>query len=130
MAKILLVEDDPLNREIVSRFLHGNNLQVVTANDGPEGVTLARSEQPDLILMDWMLPESEDGQKATCAIRASRGLETVPIIAVSALAMSHEVEEMRQAGCTAVLVKPLNLDKLLENITSLLAAGCRDRAKP
>jgi two-component system, cell cycle response regulator DivK len=125
MAKILLVEDDPLNREIVSRFLQGNDLQVVTANDGAEGVQLAQSENPDLILMDWMVPERNDGQKATRAIRACAGLETVPIIAVSALAMAHEVEEMRQAGCTAVVFKPLNLDKLLANITTLLSAGVK-----
>jgi CheY-like chemotaxis protein len=125
MAKILLVEDDPLNREIVSRFLQGNDLHVVTANDGAEGVQLAQSENPDLILMDWMVPERNDGQKATRAIRACAGLETVPIIAVSALAMAHEVEEMRQAGCTAVVFKPLNLDKLLANITTLLSAGAK-----
>jgi two-component system cell cycle response regulator DivK len=125
MAKILLVEDDPLNMEIVSRFLQDCNLEVVVASDGLEGVSMAQSERPDLILMDWMLPDRHDGQIATRAIRSIDELRDIPIIAVSALAMTHEVEEMRQAGCEAVVFKPLNLEKLLEKITTLLAAGTK-----
>jgi CheY-like chemotaxis protein len=123
MPKILLVEDEPTNAEIISRFLRIKNHEVVCANDGPTGVSLAQTEHPDLILMDLRLPRIGDGQRATREIRALAGLETVPIVALTATCMPEEVEEMYQAGCNELVTKPIDLKKLLERITNLLTDG-------
>ena len=132
MAKILLVEDSPNTVELLAEYLQDSNLEVVVATYAPQGVSMAKSERPDLILMDWSLPDQpggvehpRHGQAATRAIRAIDELKDVPIIAVSASRFPHEEQEMRQAGCTAIVSKPFDLDKLLETITSLLAAGTK-----
>jgi CheY-like chemotaxis protein len=123
MSKILVVEDDAQNLEIAVRILQMRGYEVVSAGNGPEGVARAQSEKPDLILMDMKLPNAGDGQAATRAIRALPGLDQLPIIALTAQAMPSEVEEMYQAGCNDVEIKPYNFPQLLGKIQKHLAAG-------
>ena len=130
MSKILLVEDDPTNAEIVTRILTIKNHDVVHAADGPAGVSLAGSERPDLILMDMLLPNRGDGQKATREIRALDGLAAVPILALTALCMPDEVKEMYEAGCTDVVLKPIDFNQLLGKIANLLTLGTKTRNLP
>ncbi len=125
MSKILLVEDDPTNVEIMTRILTIKKHDVVHAADGDTGVSLAQSERPDLILMDMLLPNHGDGQMATRAIRALDGMASVPILALTALCMPDEVADMYQAGCTDVVTKPIDFNQLLTRITDLLALGIK-----
>lgn len=120
MPKILLVEDEPLNTEIVERILRTQRYEVITASDGPTGVALAKSARPDIILMDMALPNQGDGQQATREIRADPDLTGVPIIALTARCMPLEVEEMRQVGCNEVLPKPVDFRQLLKLISETL----------
>lgn len=123
MAKILLVEDEEINAEIVTRYLRMNKHQVLAASDGQAGVRLASVERPDLILMDWKVPNHGDGEKATREILAQPGLERIPIIALTAQCMPDQVAEMYQAGCVDLVVKPIDLQQLLKRITTFLARG-------
>jgi CheY-like chemotaxis protein len=125
MPKILVVEDDADNVEIVTRFLRKQNHEVIIAYDGPTGVRLAVSEKPDLILMDERLPNDGDGQKATREIRARPELETTPIIALTAKCMPQDMQEFKTAGCTAIVKKPFDFQVLSQTIASLLSPGTR-----
>ena len=125
MPRILLIEDDAMNAEIMTRILRKNNYEVIHASDGPTGVSLADSARPDLILMDMRMPHDGDGEKATREIRALPGLATTPIIALTAKCMPQEVEEMYQAGCSDVVTKPVHFPPFLEKITALLADGAK-----
>ncbi len=116
MPKILVVEDDPQNRDIAVRLLRMRGYEVVSAVNGPDGVAMALSEKPDLILMDMGLPNPEDGLDATRAIRAQAGTETIPIIAFTARAMSQEVEKAYAAGCNEFASKPIDFALLLTKI--------------
>ena len=117
MPKILLVEDDPTNAEIIMRFLKIKKHEVIHAIDGPAGVRLAQIERPDLILMDMRLPNHGDGQKASREIRALDGMKTIPIIALTAQCMPDEVQEMYHAGCNDVVTKPFVFSDLDGKIT-------------
>ena len=123
MPKILLVEDNELNRDMLSRRLQRRGFEIVTATDGEKGVALAASEKPDLILMDISLP-GLNGWDATKQIR--RNGVTTPIIALTAHAMSGDREKTLEAGCDEYETKPVELEILLSKIQALL--NRRDRA--
>jgi CheY-like chemotaxis protein len=125
MPKILLVDDDVLNEELVTRFLSSENHEVVRAASGPEAVSFCSSERPDLILMDMALPNAGDGQKATRQIRALPGMQSVSIIALTGMCMPEEVAEMFRAGCNDIVTKPIERLHLLEKITTLLTTGTK-----
>lgn len=119
MAKILLVEDNEVNRDMLSRRLLRNGYQVVMAVDGQEGVTMARSESPDLILMDMSLPVL-DGWQATRRIKADPATAGIPVIALTAHAMSTDREQAFDAKCDDYDTKPVELPRLLKKIEALL----------
>ncbi|MDX2031004.1 MAG: response regulator [Blastocatellia bacterium] len=119
MPKILLVEDNEMNRDMLSRRLARKNYEVVMAMDGLEAVAKAQSERPDLILMDISLPVI-DGREATRRIRAEAGTQAIPIIALTAHAMSGDRDMALEAGCDDYETKPIDLPRLLEKIDALL----------
>jgi CheY-like chemotaxis protein len=119
MAKILLVEDNEINRDMLSRRLIKRGYEVALAVDGDEGVAMARSEIPDLILMDISLP-NKDGWTATREIKADPGLARIPIIALTAHAMAGDREKALAAGCDDYDSKPVELPRLLAKIEALL----------
>lgn len=119
MPKILLVEDNEMNRDMLSRRLARKNFDVVIAVDGMEAVVKAQSELPDLILMDISLPVI-DGREATRRIRATAETQAIPIIALTAHAMSGDRDLALEAGCDDYETKPIDLPRLLEKIETLL----------
>lgn len=119
MAKILLVEDNEMNRDMLSRRLVRRGFEVVVAVDGRDGVTAAERESPDLILMDMSLPVA-DGWEATRLIRAGAGTARIPVIALTAHAMAGDREKALEAGCNDYDTKPVELERLLEKINRLL----------
>ena len=129
MVKILLVEDNEMNRDMLSRRLVRKGYQIVTCVDGVSGVALAHSEAPDLILMDMSLPEL-DGWEATRQIKANPALRATPIIALTAHAMSGDRENALQAGCDDYDTKPIDFPRLLEKIESLVARSAATNEPP
>ena len=119
MAKILLVEDNEMNRDMLSRRLTRNGYEVVIAVNGQEGVDLATSSKPDLILMDMSLP-GIDGWEATRQLKAAPETRMIPVIALTAHAMSGDREKAVAAGCDDFDTKPVDLARLLEKIELLL----------
>jgi len=119
MPKILLVEDNEMNRDMLSRRLERRGFQVVFALDGAEGLEKARTEQPDLILMDMSLPVL-DGWEATRRLKADETLRKIPVIALTAHAMASDEQKAREAGCDDFDTKPIELPRLLEKIGALL----------
>ncbi|OZB36682.1 MAG: two-component system response regulator [Halothiobacillus sp. 14-56-357] len=120
MARILLVEDNEMNRDMLSRRLARKGYEVLLAVDGGEGVAMAKSQQPDLILMDMSLPVL-DGWEATRAIRAEPATRAIPIIALTAHAMDGERAKALEAGCNDFDTKPVDLPRLLEKIEQQMA---------
>ncbi|MCC6539198.1 MAG: response regulator [Bryobacterales bacterium] len=121
MPKLLLVEDNEMNRDMLSRRLVRKGFEVVLAVDGAEGIALAASESPDLILMDMTLPVV-NGWDATRAIKAGDTTRHIPVIALTALAMVGDREQALEAGCDDYDTKPVELPRLLEKIETLLNA--------
>ncbi len=121
MAKILLVEDNEMNRDMLSRRLERRGYQLVIAVDGQQGVDLAKSCAPDLILMDMSLPVI-DGWEATRQLKALPEFKHIPIIALTAHAMSGDREKALEAGCDDYDTKPIELPRLLGKIETLLGA--------
>jgi len=119
MAKILLVEDNEMNRDMLSRRLERKGYQIVMAVDGGQGVAMAHSETPDLILMDMSLPVL-DGWAATRQLKADDATKAIPIIGLTAHAMAGDRENCLQAGCDDYDTKPIELPRLLEKIQTLL----------
>ena len=119
MSKILLVEDDRTNREMLARYLTLLGYGIVLALDGAEAVRLAQTEQPDLILMDMRLPVM-DGWEATRRIKAGTMTRTIPVMALTAYAMDDERRRCLEAGCDAYETKPLEFPRLLVKLQSLL----------
>lgn len=119
MPKILLVEDNELNRDMLSRRLQKKAFEVICAVDGPEAARLARSEKPDLILMDMHLPVT-DGWETTRQLKAAPDTAAIPIIALTADAMSGDREKALAAGCDDYDTKPVELPRLLEKVHKLL----------
>ena len=122
MPKILLVEDNEMNRDILSRRLARKGHDVVIAVDGEEGVAMAKSESPDLILMDMSLPKI-DGWDATRQIKAANYGSSIPIIALTAHAMSSDRKKALEAGCDDYDTKPVEFPRLLEKIDKLIKGG-------
>jgi CheY-like chemotaxis protein len=120
MTKILLVEDNEMNRDMLSRRLVRKGYEVIIAEDGESGVALARSGNPDLILMDMSLPVI-DGWEATRRIKATPELLKIPIIALTAHAMATDREKALEAGCNEYDTKPIEIERLLGKIERLLA---------
>lgn len=119
MPKILLVEDNEMNRDMLTRRLEKRGYTVVVAVDGAEGVAKAQSEIPDLILMDMSLPVL-DGWDATKQIKADSALAGIPIIALTAHAMESDRQKALEAGCNDFDTKPVELPRLLLKIEELL----------
>jgi CheY-like chemotaxis protein len=120
MAKILLVEDNEMNRDMLSRRLVRRGYEVVVAVDGREGVDKARTEAPALVLMDMSLPVL-DGWEATRELRADPATRSIPVIALTAHAMAGDREKALAAGCDDFDTKPIELERLLGKIAALLA---------
>jgi CheY-like chemotaxis protein len=124
MTKILLVEDNEMNRDMLSRRLGRKGFEVVIATDGAQGVEMARSEAPDLILMDMSLPVL-DGWEATRRLKADAELARIPVIALTAHAMAGDREKALEAGCDDYDTKPIELSRLLGKIEALMAGATR-----
>ncbi len=122
MPKILLVEDNEMNRDMLSRRLQRRGYEVVIAVDGQDGVTKAQAEAPALILMDMSLPVL-DGWEASRQLKAVPATRGIPIIALTAHAMSGDREKALEVGCDDFDTKPIELDRLLAKIEALLARG-------
>ena len=120
MAKILLVEDHEMNRDMLSRRLKRKGYEVIFALDGTEGVEMARSEAPDLILMDISLPVM-DGWEATKQIKADPAIQSIPVIALTAHAMPGDREKSLAVGCDGYETKPIEFTTLLTKIKALLS---------
>jgi two-component system cell cycle response regulator DivK len=119
MPKILLVEDNEMNRDMLSRRLARKGYEVVCAMDGVEGVAMVTSESPDLILMDMTLPIM-DGWEATRSIKAEETTRAIPVIALTAHAMDGDEQKARDAGCDDYDTKPIEFPRLLAKIEALL----------
>jgi two-component system cell cycle response regulator DivK len=120
MSRILLVEDNEMNRDMLSRRLTKRGYEVTIAMDGVEGVSTARSSLPDLILMDMSLP-LKDGWEATADLKGDAMTSGIPIIGLSAHAMEGDRDKAMQAGCDDYDTKPVELDRLLGKIEKLLS---------
>lgn len=119
MAKILLVEDNEMNRDMLSRRLSRNGFEVLIAVNGQEGVDLALAEKPALILMDMSLPVL-DGWEATRRVKADPATAGIPVIALTAHAMAKDRDDAMAAGCDDFDTKPVELPRLLGKIKALL----------
>ena len=122
MPKILLVEDNELNRDMLSRRLERRGYQVIIAVDGAQGLAMAQSEAPDLILMDMSLPVL-DGWEAARRLKAAPETKAIPIIGLTAHAMLGDREKAIEAGCDDYDTKPVEFQRLLEKIDALLGKG-------
>jgi CheY-like chemotaxis protein len=120
MPKILLVEDNDMNRDMLSRRLVRNGYEVLTAVDGQQGADMALSERPDVILMDMSLPVI-DGWEATRRIKANDATRWIPVIALTAHAMAGDREKAIEVGCEDYDTKPIEMPRLLDKIAALLA---------
>ena len=119
MSKILLVEDNEMNRDMLSRRLERKGFEVVMAVDGQAGVNMASSSNPDLILMDLSLPII-DGWEATRQIKGDPATQNIPVIALTAHAMDGDKEKALEAGCDDYDTKPIDFKRLLDKITAWL----------
>jgi two-component system cell cycle response regulator DivK len=122
MPKILLVEDNEMNRDMLSRRLRRKGYEITVAADGSQGLSLAKDGAFDLILMDMSLPKI-DGWEATRQLRADRRTNKTPIIALTAHAMAGDRDRALQAGCDDYDTKPIEFERLLEKIDRLLTAN-------
>jgi two-component system, cell cycle response regulator DivK len=119
VPRILLVEDNEMNRDMLSRRLVRNGYEVVLATDGQQGLDMALSERPDLILMDMSLPVI-DGWEATRRIKANDATRRIPIIALTAHAMAGDREKALEVGCDDYDTKPVEISRLVGKIAALL----------
>jgi CheY-like chemotaxis protein len=119
MARILIVEDNDMNWDMLSRRLERRGYQVTRALDGREGVTAAQQRPPDLILMDMGLPVM-DGWEATRLLKGDPATRSIPVIGLTAHAMAEDRQKVMDAGCDDYETKPLDLARLLEKISALL----------
>ena len=123
-AKILLVEDNEMNRDMLSRRLQRRGYEVLTAVDGESGLALTKSETPALVLMDMSLP-GIDGWEATRRLKADPATRAIPVIALTAHAMAGDREQALAAGCDDFDIKPIDLDRLLGKIEALLGGKAK-----
>ena len=124
MAKILLVEDNEMNRDMLSRRLQRRGYEVLTAVDGESGLAMTTTEAPALVLMDMSLP-GIDGWEATRQLKADPATRGIPIIALTAHAMAGDREKALAAGCDDFDIKPIDLDRLLGKIEALLGGKAK-----
>jgi len=122
MTKVLVVEDNEMNRDMLSRRLTRRGFQVIFAVDGQQGVDLARSERPDIILMDMSLPVI-DGWEATRRVKSDDATRGVPVIGLTAHAMAGDREKAIEAGCDDYDTKPVEFERLIGKMERLLGAG-------
>ena len=122
MAKILIVEDNPMNRDMLSRRLMRSGHLVVMAGDGKQGINSALVESPDLILMDMSLPEI-DGWEATRRLKSDKATRRIPVIALTAHAMSSDRQKCMEAGCDDYDTKPVDYQRLTAKIQAALQTG-------
>ncbi len=122
MPTILIVEDNEVNRDMLSRRLSRRGYQVLTAVDGQEGVTVAQSQNPDLILMDLSLPVM-DGWEATKRLKAAPETQSIPIIALTAHALMSDRDQAIEAGCDDYETKPIDFPRLLEKLEARVGPG-------
>ena len=119
MATILLVEDNEMNRDMLSRRLIRRGFEVSVAIDGEEGIEMANAQKPDLVLMDLSLP-GIDGWEATRRLKADPGTAEIPVIALTAHALAEDEGRAKEAGCDDFDIKPVDLKRLLGKINALL----------
>lgn len=122
MPRILLVEDNEMNRDMLSRRLQRRGYDVILAVDGQIGIELAKSQAPDLILMDMSLPVI-DGWEATRTLKAADATRNIPVIALTAHAMSTDRDKAIEAGCDDYDTKPIELSRLLGKMEALMKPG-------
>ncbi len=122
MAKILIVEDNEMNRDMLSRRLQRKGFEVLLAVDGEEGLQMVRSERPDLVLMDLSLPRM-DGWQAARHIKADPQLQNIPIIALTAHAMVTDRDKAFESGCDDFDTKPVEFVRLMGKVANLLGNG-------
>jgi CheY-like chemotaxis protein len=122
MSRILLVEDNEMNRDMLSRRLERKGYEVVLAVDGRSGVEMAETQSPDLVLMDMSLPVL-DGWEATRRLKACAATGHIPVIALTAHAMSRDRDKAFEAGCDDYDTKPVDLPRLLDKIEALLTGS-------
>jgi two-component system, cell cycle response regulator DivK len=125
-TRILIVEDNEMNRDMLSRRLERNGFEVVIAVDGEDGIMKARARTPDLILMDMSLPKL-DGWEATRLLKADAVMRSIPVIALTAHAMSSDRDKALDAGCDDYDTKPIDLPRLLGKIEALLSVSAVER---
>jgi len=122
MTKVLLVEDNEMNRDMLSRRLIRRGFEVIFAVDGKQGVDAARREKPDIILMDMSLPVM-DGWEATRCVKSDDATSSVPVIGLTAHAMSGDREKAIEAGCDDYDTKPVEIDRLIGKMERLLGVA-------
>lgn len=122
MPKLLLIEDNEANRDMLSRRLQRRGYEVIEALDGRQGLTMAQTAAPDLILMDMSLPVM-DGWETTRLLKADPATGTIPVIALTAHAMTSDRDRALEAGCDDYDTKPVDLPRLLSKIKALVGAG-------
>ena len=120
MAVVLVVEDNPANMTLATFLLESAGHTVLSATDAEAGLTLARDEQPNLILMDIQLP-GMDGLEATGLLKRDDATRAIPVIALTALAMKGDEERIRAAGCDGYIAKPMRYQEFLATISALLS---------
>jgi two-component system cell cycle response regulator DivK len=120
VARVLIIEDNPANMTLATFLLQSAGHSVLSAADAEAGLTLAREEQPDLILMDIQLP-GMDGLEATMLLKRSDATRAIPVIALTALAMKGDEERIRAAGCDDYIAKPMRYQEFLAAIAAQLA---------
>ena len=120
MARVLVVEDNSSNMTLATFLLESVGHTVLSATDAEAGLTIARDEQPELILMDIQLP-GMDGLQATALLKQDEATRAIPVIALTALAMKGDEERIRAAGCDGYIAKPMNYREFLTTIASQLA---------
>jgi CheY-like chemotaxis protein len=122
MSRILIVEDNEMNRDMLSRRLERRGYQVILAMDGRRGLAVARSESPDLILMDMSLPEI-DGWEVARRLKSDDTTRSIPVIALTAHAMTSDRQKALEAGCDDYDTKPVEFERLLTKIQTMLRNG-------
>jgi len=121
MAKILIIDDSRVIIHVAQDFLNRNSHEVLSAQDGPQGLHLARSHHPDLILLDFIIPDL-DGFEVTKKIRANQRLRKIPIIAVTSITDPEELERVKNCGVNALITKPIESEGFLKKIDRILYA--------
>ncbi len=124
MYKILLIEDNEMNRDMLSRRLERKGYEVILAADGPTGVAMANAESPSIILMDMSLPIL-DGWEVTRLLKANAATRDIPVIALTAHAMSGDRDKALEAGCDDYDTKPVDLPRLVSKIEGLLSESAQ-----